>query len=287
MKIFYNEKQVAKNEDAFSPSAYKPKIITEYWKDAGLPVEIIRSGPVSEIDLCLAHNPAYVQAVLNCKKENGFYNKDPEVAESLPYTSGSLYHAAKNAIKLKTATCSPTSGFHHAGYDRGGGYCTFNGLVVTALKLKTEGLATKVGILDCDQHYGNGTDEIIEELGLKWIDHLTVGARRYTARHAEFFLRSLPDFIRHTFAGCEVILYQAGADPHVDDPLGGWLTTKQLAERDRIVFETLKDMKVPVAWNFAGGYQKEKDGSIPKVIEIHTNTLLECLKVYSNKKNVA
>jgi acetoin utilization deacetylase AcuC-like enzyme len=35
-------------------------------------------------------------------------------------------------------------------------------------------------------------------------------------------------------ADCEVLLYQAGADPHINDPLGGWLTTAQLRERDRI-----------------------------------------------------
>jgi hypothetical protein len=35
-------------------------------------------------------------------------------------------------------------------------------------------------------------------------------------------------------ADCDVLLYQAGADPHINDPLGGWLTTAQLRERDRI-----------------------------------------------------
>ena len=37
---------------------------------------------------------------------------------------------------------------------------TFNGLVVTAMKLHKEGRAKRVGILDCDQHYGNGTEEL-------------------------------------------------------------------------------------------------------------------------------
>lgn len=36
---------------------------------------------------------------------------------------------------------------------------------------------------------------------------------------------------------CDVVLYQAGADAHIDDPLGGFLTTSQLLQRDHLVFE--------------------------------------------------
>jgi acetoin utilization deacetylase AcuC-like enzyme len=81
-------------------------------------------------------------------------------------------------------------------------------------------------------------------------------------------------------ADCDLVLYQAGADPHIDDPQGGWLTTIQLWQRDAMVFEALSKLKVPVAWNLAGGYQVERDGSIPKVLEIHDNTMRECVRVY-------
>ena len=57
-------------------------------------------------------------------------------------------------------------------------------------------------------------------------------------------------------SGCDLILYQAGADPHIDDPLGGWLTTKQLQQRDKRVFSASAEWKIPVAWNLAGGYQR-------------------------------
>ena len=38
--------------------------------------------------------------------------------------------------------------------------------------------------------------------------------------------------------------------------------------------------RVPVAWNLAGGYQREPDGSIPKVLEIHDNTLRACAEAF-------
>ena len=75
-------------------------------------------------------------------------------------------------------------------------------------------------------------------------------------------------------ADCDVLLYQAGADPHIEDPLGGWLTTAQLRERDRLVFESSERYGVPIAWNLAGGYQEP----LSKVLKIHDNTMLGVLR---------
>lgn len=72
------------------------------------------------------------------------------------------------------------------------------------------------------------------------------------------------------------MFYQAGADPHIDDPLGGELTTEQMRQRDRIVFEYAKEEKKPIVWNLAVGYQIPID----KVIELHLNTVEECIKTY-------
>ena len=137
-----------------------------------------------------------------------------------------------------------------------------------------------MGILDCDEHYGDGTDDILDTLdgARTWVSHYTAGERWHFG-DAPFFLEQLPEIVR-TMACCDIVLYQAGADPHVDDPLGGWLTTQELRQRDAIVFETLCAMGIPVVWNLAGGYQMEADGSIPKVLEIHDNTMRECARVY-------
>ncbi len=73
-----------------------------------------------------------------------------------------------------------------------------------------------------------------------------------------------------------MLLYQAGADPHVDDPLGGFLTTDELARRDAIVFGEARALGLPVAWNLAGGYQRDARGGIEPVLQIHENTLRAC-----------
>ena len=92
------------------------------------------------------------------------------------------------------------------------------------------------------------------------------------AEKAEAFLAALPQLLT-TFADCDLVLYQAGADPHINDPLGGWLTTAQLYQRDVRVFQSLRNMGLPVAWNLAGGYQRDAAGTIWPVLTIRDNTL--------------
>lgn len=171
---------------------------------------------------------------------------------------------------------APVSGFHHACFEYGGGYCTFNGLIVAAQALRTRHDAHCVGILDFDQHYGNGTADIIRRLKLDWIEHYTAEPDWDRPEQAQDFLAAIPGLMNR-FAGCNVLLYQAGADPHIADPLGGWLTTAQLRERDRLVFTRCKALGLPVAWNLAGGYQNP----LRKVLDIHDNTMLECIAAFA------
>jgi hypothetical protein len=58
------------------------------------------------------------------------------------------------------------------------------------------------------------------------------------------------------------------------------MTTEQLARRDRIVFETAAQIGLPVAWNLAGGYQRDAGRGIEPVLDIHRNTMKACLSVY-------
>jgi acetoin utilization deacetylase AcuC-like enzyme len=277
MKVFYTQKMVADFE-SFSPSASKPKLVVESWLAHGFNIDIVEPDPVSLKQLYRAHNPDYVDGVLSCRIPNGFGNRSKAVANSLIYTSGALLDAAHEAISTGGFSCAPVSGFHHACWGNGGGYCTFNGLMVTALDLLDSGAAKQVGILDCDNHYGNGTDDIIKSLGDDGrIVHFTTGKSNFQPIS---FLKTFADRIRNLYSDCDVLLYQAGADPHIDDPLGGWMTTEQLHERDIIVFETAREMNLPVAWNLAGGYQRDENGQILPVLLIHDNTMRACLSGY-------
>lgn len=279
--VLYAPEMVAPSTCTLSPSSGKPALVVERWRASGLPIRVERPRPASEAELSLAHEPRFVREVLACRARNGFGDTDPAVAASLPWTSGAMLSAARVALDTRAVACAPCSGFHHAGWDSASAFCTFNGLMVAALALRQEGRVSRVGILDADMHYGNGTEHIMQALDARgWVQHVTFGKEYFYPHQAAGFLEGLAQVVR-AFAGCDLLLYQAGADPHVDDPLGGWLTTDELARRDELVFATARELGLPVAWNLAGGYQRDAEGGIAPVLEIHENTMRVCAQVWA------
>lgn len=271
--VFYDDRQVSQPA-SFSPSAAKPRRVVERWQAMSFPINIVAPEPLTEAQFRLAHDAEYVQGILDSRIVNGFGSKDPAVAASLFWTTGSMLSAARSALSSGRVAVSPTSGFHHAGHNWGGGFCTFNGLMTTVLSLVATSEVRKVAILDCDEHFGDGTEDIIKTLGVRdSVRHVTTGLGY--SRDPDGFLAALPSIIAG-FLDCDLILYQAGADPHVDDPLGGWLTTDQLFERDRSVFACARRYGIPIAWNLAGGYQDPFD----EVLRIHDNTLRACAMAF-------
>lgn len=273
--VFYSERMVA-NISSFSPSASKPKHVMKSWGRLGVPIRVIEPIAITKQQFYLAHDHEYVDGVLGLQIANGFGNHSPEVAASLPWTSGAMLSATREAIKNGGVAVAPVSGFHHAHYSSCGGYCTFNGLMVTACVLLHEGKVKRLGIFDCDHHYGDGTQDILDELKLESrVLHYSAGATWRKPTQAKTFLEILPHILEE-FADCDVLLYQAGADPHLDDDLGGWMTTEQLAARDGIVFETCRRIGLPVCFDLAGGYQKP----LRRVLNIHDNTMLACARAF-------
>ncbi|HXU05867.1 MAG TPA: hypothetical protein VN903_33165 [Polyangia bacterium] len=278
--VFFSEHMVARS-DSFSPSAGKPRQVVASWRALGVALDWNEPEPATPEELKRAHDAAFVDDVLACRRANGFGDRSPDVARALPFTTGAMLSAARYVLRAKApVAAAPCSGFHHARWASAAGFCTFNGLMVTACNLRHDGTARRVGIVDCDTHYGDGTDQILGVLPeTSFVEHWTAGARFHDRAHVPEFFAELASALRR-MRGCDVVLYQAGADPHVNDPLGGWLTTEELRRRDAVVFEALAEMGVPVVWNLAGGYQRAPDGSIPAVLEIHDNTMRECARVF-------
>ncbi|MCG3168785.1 MAG: hypothetical protein CALGDGBN_00292 [Pseudomonadales bacterium] len=271
MHVFYRPEQNVRIPESFSRSPEKPELVVADWlRHFGDRIELCSFEPVAVQDWKQVHAAEYVDAVWNCERDNGFGTRSRGVNDSLRYTSGSMVAAALYAWVTRASTVSPTSGFHHACHARGGGFCTFNGLCLAAHTLITHG-ARRIGILDCDQHFGDGTEDIILACGMNPVAHWSVANGR--GRGEEAFLHELDAQLTTRFADCDVILYQAGADCHVEDPMGGWMSTEGMAERDCQVFAFCRAQRIPVCWNLAGGYQEP----LERVIALHRNTMREFL----------
>lgn len=288
LPVFYVPEMVGRPTKTYSPSAGKPaEVVADWQSDAAIfeRIELIEFDSISRDTIALAHDPKYVADVLSLRVNNGFDERSRSVAESLPFTSGSLLAACLHVLgepdkwsARSRIACSPSSGFHHAHFASGYGFCTFNGLMVAAVELKRRGLIDRVLILDCDQHYGDGTQDIIDRLGIDWVTNVThgghaFGSYRNKAQMIEFITEWLPQFPGPR----NIVIYQAGADCHVDDPLGGFLTTEDMRERDELVFNLAVAHRVPLVWNLAGGYRRDLKGSIRPVLDLHRNTVIAAL----------
>ena len=151
MRVFFTDRMVAESS-SFSPSAHKPLAVVRSWQALGIPLELVEPEAVTLDQLALAHDRAFVEDVLSGERRNGFGNRSPAIAASLPYTSGSMLAAARSAIQDGGVAVAPCSGFHHPGRESAGGFCAVYGLMVAACVLRKEGLAMQFGVLDFDQH---------------------------------------------------------------------------------------------------------------------------------------
>lgn len=288
MPVFYVPEMVGTPIENFSPSAGKPaKVVADWLATPAIAerIEVVEFDSISRDVIAQAHDPKYVADVLSLRADNGFRDRSKSVADSLPFTSGSMLAACLHVLgepdewcARSRIACSPSSGFHHAHYDNAYGFCTFNGLMVAAVELKRRKLIDRLLILDCDQHYGDGTQNIIERLSLDWVTHVTHGGRLPGSYRGKKDMMATIERTLPVFAGPRsLVLYQAGADCHVDDPLGGFLTTDDMRERDELVLRLAETHRVPLVWNLAGGYQRTPGGSIRPVLDLHKATVIAAI----------
>lgn len=280
IKVIYSEKVVAYSGSDISTSASKPIHFAKYLQKNQI-VEFIEPNPVSREDIIRCHDEKYVDDILNLKRKNGFGNISKSVADSLPYTNGAMYTAAKRAYETKEPTCAIVSGFHHAGYngfENLGYFCTFNGLMIAAMKLIALDGCKKVAIVDCDMHWGNGTDDIIDKLKISNVLNISFGRRFGTHSSSAIYLAYFNNVLSDLrLFNPDVIIYQSGADVHINDPFGGLLTEEEMYKRDIEMFSIAKGLNIPISWTLAGGYQKD----LNYVLKLHANTFDACREIFN------
>jgi acetoin utilization deacetylase AcuC-like enzyme len=169
--------------------------------------------------------------------------------------------------------CNTAGGTHHAFPDYGSGFCIFNDLAVAARTIQGLGLAHKILIIDLDVHQGDGTalifqnDPTVFTFSMhcqanfpfrKQQSDLDVGLPEGMADEA--YLKALANYLPDLLAefNPDLVLYDAGVDPHQTDRLGRLaLTDRGLFERDKFVLQSCIQQGYPVATVVGGGYDKD------------------------------
>ncbi|PSC74011.1 histone deacetylase [Micractinium conductrix] len=230
--------------------------------------------------LCLVHSAEYVDAFLGGSLDEQRLRRigfgaaaatQTLINRTLAEVAGTLL-TAELALEHGLA-CNTAGGTHHAFRDTGSGFCILNDLAVTAELLLRQGRAQRVLILDLDVHQGDGTAAIFA--GRRDVFTLSVhAASNFPARKQASHLDiGLPDgcaddqylsTVAEALTGVlqtfrpDLVLYDAGVDPHIDDELGRLAVTNEgLRRRELLVLDTCVGSGVPVAGYVGGGYASD------------------------------
>ncbi|MEM9246703.1 MAG: histone deacetylase, partial [Cyanobacteria bacterium P01_F01_bin.153] len=181
--------------------------------------------------------------------------------------------------------CNLAGGTHHAFPEYGSGFCIFNDIAVTARLLLDEGAVQKILIVDLDVHQGDGTAWIFQDEPRVFTFSMHCGAnfplRKQTSdldvpleigMEDEVYLRTLDSYLEDLLSQVkpDLVLYDAGVDPHRGDRLGKLaMTDTGLFQREMQVLGTCVGAGYPVGCVIGGGYSTNMDTLVHRHSLIH------------------
>jgi len=224
--------------------------------------------------IALVHDREYVdaywQGTLDPKAQRRIgLPWSPELAYRTRIAVGGTLLTARLALAHGLA-CNTAGGTHHAFPSYGSGFCIFNDLAIASRVLLKEGLVKKILIVDLDVHQGDGTALIFQDEpdvftfsmhcqinfpSIKQISDRDVPLRE--GMEDDEYLRTLADYLPDLLSEIkpDLVLYDAGVDPHIGDRLGKLaLTDAGIYRRDMQVLSTCVSQGFPVASVIGGGY---------------------------------
>jgi len=181
--------------------------------------------------------------------------------------------------------CNTAGGTHHAFPGYGSGFCIFNDLAIAVRVLQTLGLAQRILIVDLDVHQGDGTAHIFQQDPhvFTFSMHCEVnfpGTKQHSdldiplpqGMEDEDYLKTLADYLPELLVDFrpDLVLYDAGVDPHLADRLGKLaLTDTGLFRREMQVLGTCVAQRYPVACVIGGGYSDDLEALVYRHSLLH------------------
>lgn len=241
------------------------------------PQQFHQPQPPTDALLQRAHDPHYIRAFTEGKldamaiRRIGLPWSQVLVRRTRIAVTGTL-RTAELAIEHGLA-CNTAGGTHHAHRDFGSGFCIFNDLAVTAAEMLARHPYWKILIIDLDVHQGDGTAAIFQDEPRVFTFSMHC-ANNFPLRKAtsdldvalpvgmcdDSYLETLSEHLEPLLSRVQpnLVLYDAGVDPHMADRLGRLkLTDAGLAQRDRMVIEACVQRTIPTACVIGGGYDAD------------------------------
>ena len=259
------------------------------------PEDFVEPATATDDDVLLVHDRIWVD-----KLQEGTLTLHELMKLEVPYShqmvqgfwlmAGGTILAARNAIRDGIGF-NIGGGFHHAFPGYGEGFCAVHDVAIAVRKLQKDGTIGKALIVDTDCHHGNGTaaifagDPTVFTLSIHQFNNYPtekppstldinledgVTDKEYLAKLRGPYIEAVESFRP------DMVFHVSGADPFMEDQLGGLLLTLDgLARRDRLIYEVAREKRIPVAISLAGGYAF----NVHDTVTIHVNTAKVAVEV--------
>jgi acetoin utilization deacetylase AcuC-like enzyme len=164
--------------------------------------EIITPTPAKEEDILRAHTKRHLQNIKN----------SPLLYELASLAAGGAILAAEEGYEGNPTFAVIRPPGHHASADSCWGFCYFNNISVSLLKLFSEGKIKSAFVLDFDLHTGDGNINILnnrnDDFKVKILNPYSSGRTGYI-KEVKSYLKNLE--------GIDIFVASAGFDQGIDD----------------------------------------------------------------------
>jgi acetoin utilization deacetylase AcuC-like enzyme len=257
--------------------------------------DFVEPPPATDDDMLLVHERVWVD-----KLREGTLTLQELMKLEVPYShqmveavwmmTGGTILACRNALH-DGISYNLGGGFHHAFPGWGEGFCAIHDVAVAVRRLQRDQAIGTAMIVDTDCHHGNGTaaifagDRTVLTLSIHQANNYptekppsTIDINLPDGVSDEEYLKRLSDayFVALTGFKPDLLIHVSGADPFMEDQLGGLLLTFDgLIRRDRLIYKLAREHKVPTAITLAGGYSF----NVQDTVTIHVNTARAAVEV--------
>ena len=250
-------------------------------------------GPATREQLLTVHTPAYLANLCDSAyvaralevpplRRVPAWLLDRLVLRPMRWATAGTILAAREAMSCGLAI-NLSGGYHHAGPDRGEGFCVYNDIAIAVAALRQGGMLgpdDRIAYVDCDAHQGNGVCRafasdrrvFIYDLYNRAIYPADAEAKRridcdvplsasaVDAQYLGALTSTLPTFLDGVSRTDPIrfAIYNAGTDVYRGDPLGALaVTAAGVLKRDRFVLGQLVERGIPAVMLPSGGYTGE------------------------------
>lgn len=214
------------------------------------------------------------------------------ILKPMQYATGGTLLAVELAFEYGWSI-NLAGGYHHAKGSSGAGFCFYADIPIAVCAALKKNPDLSVLVVDLDVHQGNGCAHLFKhDPQVRIFDVYNYDIYPWDKRAQQYvdfkypiasatsetaYLTLIEEALSQALQCCspELLIYNAGTDILIGDPLGGMGISEQgIIHRDALVFHQARANNIPIVMVLSGGYTKQSASVIAHSIEYLLKTVV-------------